>query len=61
MPLLAISTGLWIGFGLLYIVLLVTLGIMSLRNGHWIMFLIGFFVPAVLAHRCFESTAHVTT
>jgi hypothetical protein len=29
----------------IYLVLIVTLGIMSLRKGHWIMFLIGFFIP----------------
>lgn len=31
--------------GLLYIVLLVTLGIMSIRKGHWFMFIIGLFIP----------------
>jgi hypothetical protein len=34
--------GLW---AVLYFVLVVTLGIMSIRKGHWVMFLIGFFVP----------------
>lgn len=29
----------------IYIVLLVTLGIMSIRKGHWVMFLIGLFIP----------------
>jgi hypothetical protein len=29
----------------LYIVLLVTLGIMSIRKGHWIMFIVGLFIP----------------
>jgi len=36
------------GYGLLgviYVVLLVTLGILSIRKGHWIMFLIGIFIP----------------
>ena len=28
-----------------YVALLVTLGITSIRKGHWIMFLIGIFVP----------------
>jgi hypothetical protein len=32
-------------WGVLYFVLLVTLGIMSIRKGHWVMFLIGFFLP----------------
>lgn len=31
--------------GILYIVLLITLGIISLRKGHWIMFILGIFVP----------------
>ena len=34
--------GLW---AVLYIVLLVTLGLISIRKGHWVMFLIGLFVP----------------
>ena len=35
-----------IGFGgLLYIVLLVTLGVMTLRKGHWVMFIFGLFIP----------------
>ena len=35
-----------IGFGgLLYLVLLVTLGVMTLRNGHGWMFFFGIFVP----------------
>lgn len=42
---LAVSTGGWIGFGILYVVLFIVLGIMSLKKGHWIMFLIGIFLP----------------
>jgi hypothetical protein len=42
---LAIGTGLWVGLGILYFILLVTLGIMSLRKGHWVMFVIGIFLP----------------
>lgn len=42
---LAIGTGLGIGFGILYFILLVTLGIMSIRKGHWVMFIIGIFFP----------------
>lgn len=34
--------GLW---AVIYLVLLVSLGIMSIRKGHWVMFLIGFFIP----------------
>jgi hypothetical protein len=31
--------------GVLYFVLLVTLGIMTLRKGHWVMFILGIFLP----------------
>lgn len=43
MPPLATSTGLL--FGVIYVVLLITLGIVSIRKGHWVMFLIGIFIP----------------
>jgi hypothetical protein len=35
----------YIGGGILYLVLLVTLGILAIRKGHWIMFLIGLIFP----------------
>ena len=41
----AVATGLWVGFGVLYLVLLATLGIMSIRKGHWVMFIVGIFIP----------------
>jgi hypothetical protein len=46
-PMIADVTGggfiaLW---SVLYFVLLVTLGIMSIRKGHWVMFLIGLIFP----------------
>lgn len=44
-PILAVSAGGWVGLGILYIVLLVVLGLMSIKKGHWIMFLIGIFLP----------------
>ena len=31
--------------GIIYFILLVTLGIMSLRKGHWVMFIIGIIFP----------------
>ena len=31
--------------GILYFILLVTLGIMSIRKGHWVMFIIGIIFP----------------
>jgi hypothetical protein len=36
----------WIvGGGILYLVLILTLGIMSIRKGHWVMFIVGIFLP----------------
>jgi len=36
-----------VGFtvGIIWLVLLVTLGVICLRKGHWVMFLIGLFIP----------------
>jgi hypothetical protein len=35
-----------IGFGaILYVVLLITLGVMTLRNGHLVLFILGIFFP----------------
>ncbi len=42
---LAISTALGSGLGILYLVLLLVLGLTSIKKGHWIMFLIGIFIP----------------
>ncbi len=42
---LAFSTVLGTGLGILYVVLFVVLGITSIRKGHWIMFIIGIFIP----------------
>ena len=44
-PLPDVGVGLFVGFGVLYFILLVTLGIMSIRKGHWVMFIIGIFFP----------------
>ena len=36
----------WIfGGAALYIVLIVTLGILCIRKGHWVMFIVGLFLP----------------
>jgi hypothetical protein len=39
----------WYGIGgglaILYVVLLVTLGILTIRKGHWVMFIVGFVLP----------------
>lgn len=42
---LAVSTPGVVGLGILYFVLLVVLGITSIKKGHWIMFLFGIFLP----------------
>jgi choline-glycine betaine transporter len=34
-----------IGGGIIYLILVLTLGVMSIRKGHWVMFIIGFFLP----------------
>jgi hypothetical protein len=31
--------------GVIYFILLVTVGIISIRKGHWVMFIIGIFFP----------------
>jgi hypothetical protein len=33
------------GLAILWIVLMVTLGVMTLRKGHWVMFILGIFLP----------------
>jgi len=38
----------WWGIGgglVLYLILLITLGVITLRKGHWVMFIIGIFLP----------------
>jgi hypothetical protein len=45
MPVLAVTTGAGVLFGAIYILLLITLGILSIRKGHWVMFIIGIFIP----------------
>src|SRR5205814_9601804 len=42
---LAISAGGIVGFGVLYVLLLLILGIRSIKRGHWIMFLLGIPLP----------------
>ncbi len=40
------SSGAFIGiWAAIYIVLLITLGVISIRKGHWVMFIIGIFIP----------------
>ena len=42
---LAVSGPVWGLLAVVYFVLLVVLGVTSLRKGHWIMFIIGIFIP----------------
>jgi hypothetical protein len=35
----------YIGLAILYFVLLITLGVMTIRKGHWVMFVVGIFLP----------------
>lgn len=37
--------GYYFGFGILYIVLLITMGVMTIRKGHTVLFIIGIFFP----------------
>jgi hypothetical protein len=39
------GTGLWIGLGILYLVLVATLAVLTFRKGHWVLGLIGFIFP----------------
>jgi hypothetical protein len=38
-------TVLWVLLGILYLVVLITLGVATLRKGHFVLFIIGFFIP----------------
>jgi hypothetical protein len=45
LPLASVSGGFIALWSILYFVLLVTLGVISIRKGHWVMFIIGIFLP----------------
>jgi len=45
LSLAAISGGYVALWSILYFVLLVTLGVLSIRKGHWVMFIVGIFLP----------------
>jgi hypothetical protein len=44
-PKLEVAAMIYAGLGILYVVLLITLGIFTIRKGHWIMFIVGIFFP----------------
>jgi cadmium resistance protein CadD (predicted permease) len=41
------GTGWYVGFGIIYLVLLLTLAVTSFRKGHWILGLTGFIFPVL--------------
>ncbi len=45
LPLASISGGFIAFWSILYVVLLITLGVISIRKGHWVMFIVGIFIP----------------
>jgi len=45
MPIELAANGGTVLIGVIYFVLLITLGVFCLRKGHWIMFIIGLFLP----------------
>jgi hypothetical protein len=36
---------LYVGLGIIYLFLMVFLGVRTIKNGHWILFIIGFLFP----------------
>lgn len=36
---------LWVLLGIVYLAVLVTLGVMTFRGGHYVLFVLGFFIP----------------
>lgn len=53
--------GVGIGLGILYFVLMVTLGVMTLRKGHWVMFIFGIFFPIMWLIGAVIAPAHPET
>ena len=53
----SVGGALWVILGIVWLILLITLGIMSIRRGHWVMFLIGTVLPRLLDHRSAASAA----
>jgi len=45
LPLASMSGGFIALWSILYFVLLVTLGVISIRKGNWVMFIVGIFLP----------------
>ena len=48
---------LWVILGIVYLAVLVTLGVMTFRGGHYVLFVLGFFIPLVwVIGACIEPT-----
>ena len=45
MTIFAASNVTFVVGGVLYLILLFTLGVLSIRKGHWVMFILGLFFP----------------
>ena len=45
----------WWGGGILYAILLITAGVMTLRNGHVLLFILGIFLPLLWIFGAFMS------
>ncbi len=41
------GTVLYIGFGVIYLVLLFTVAVLTFRKGHWLLGVIGIFIPVL--------------
>jgi hypothetical protein len=42
----SVLSGAWVAlWAAIYFVLIITLGVFSIRKGHWVMFIIGIFLP----------------
>ncbi len=42
----SVLSGAWVAlWAAIYFVLIITLGVLSIRKGHWVMFIVGIFLP----------------
>jgi hypothetical protein len=37
----------YVGLGIIYVFLMVFLGVRSIKNGHWVLFILGFILPVL--------------
>ena len=55
---LAVSSTVWGGLAVLYFLLMVTIGLIGLRKGHWVLFILGFLVPPFWVIGALMEPAH---